>query len=69
MNMKRNVILYFYNLGKFNIRAKQVKKKYLVNYLIKLLNYFHINFKHYISPVWRKLAPTKGTIFGKILTP
>jgi len=27
--MKRNVILYFYNLGKFNIRAKQVKKKYV----------------------------------------
>jgi len=38
MNMKRNVILYFYNLGKFNIRAKQVKKK-LTPVIKNKLNY------------------------------
>ena len=38
MNMKRNVILYFYNLGKFNIRTKQVKKK-LTPVIKNKLNY------------------------------
>ena len=28
MNMKRNVILYFYNLSKFNMRKEKIKIKY-----------------------------------------
>jgi len=39
MNMKRNVILYFYNLGKFNIRANQVKKKYVTPVIKNKINY------------------------------
>ena len=45
MNMKRNVILYFYNLGKFNIRTKQVKKKYITPVIKNKINYNIKNYK------------------------
>jgi len=56
MNMKRNVILYFYNLSKFNMRKGKKQIEYYpveekkINYnLTKNYKRFKINLPHSIT--------------------